>query len=202
MFNSSKSTRKFAIRKVLVVALFLVFISGYAMSDVASVGAFAQTKTVVSTVTALSSGSTTTVTDTVTNSPVVVTTNGTTTTVFSTTATTTSTSSSFSSSATMNTSADQLPSWSQLSKIPQSTIPSRLNMSSSLDPQFIASTNQSMPYYTVVNGKSASVIGLVFVDADIDPKICWGYNQIIWTLVWLNTTGYIKGITIWLIEDS
>ncbi len=64
---------------------------------------------------------------------------------------------------------------------------------------FVKSSTQ-IPYYVVTQGSTS--VGLIYLTTDISPKSCWGYNGMIGTISYVNTTGTIKGLFVYNNPDS
>jgi Na+-translocating ferredoxin:NAD+ oxidoreductase RnfG subunit/Pyruvate/2-oxoacid:ferredoxin oxidoreductase delta subunit len=64
--------------------------------------------------------------------------------------------------------------------------------------QLLNSTSE-VPYYIVTSAKNRrQVLGLVYLTTDVLPESTYGYGSEIEMLVFVNQTGTIKGLTLWL----
>ena len=113
--------------------------------------------------------------------------------------TTSITSGSVSTSTTTSTSTNTtLPSTGAIFTISQSALRRWLNLTSS-NVNMVPSWT-SVPYYILTQSKST--IGLLYLTTDVAYNSCYGYNGPIGTLVLVNTTGFIKALSVYSIIDS
>lgn len=184
MSDSSKSTRNFSTRGVILAIFLVVLVSGYSSYQLATSRSFTtlNEKSIVSSKSSsfLNSTSTTQTNSTTSNLE-------------------NQTSISFS---TTNTSAatitnKTMTSGPTLYTISKSYLQNWLNLSSAK----MVPSSTKVPYY-IVSNSTGSTLGLIYLTTDVAPESCWGYNGPIGTLVLVNTTGYLKALTIYSIMDS
>jgi hypothetical protein len=206
--DSLKSTRQLSRSRVLIVIAILLFIAGYSSNLLGPAKSYTttklQTRTLVTTTTVTNSDSsyavytTPNLTESLFSSNTTFVTVVNSSTVTSTLLminTTTSGSIATTSSASTNTT---LPSTGGIFKISQSVIRNWLNLTSNSVSLVPSWTN--VPYYIITQSKST--VGVLYLTTDVALGSCWGYEGYIETLVFVNSSGFIKALTIHRNPDS